>query len=660
MNPRRLAFLLILVSAALLFRPSLPATSGDEWQPIDPADLKMTSEPKAPGAPAIYLYRQVDRKDTGRANTEYNYVRIKIFNEEGRKYANIEIPYQRERTSISGLRARTIHSDGSIVNFDGKTFDKMVYKTKTQKYLAKTFTMPDVQPGSIIEYHYNIDMEDNFIFNSHWILSEELFTRLANFSLKPYERWYLRWSWPVGLPAGAEPPKQDTGTPDHLVRMSAHDIPAFVEEDFMPPPDELKFRVDFVYSEGGFEENPDKFWKSYTKKKYDEVESYSDKRKAMEQAVSTIVSPGDNQEAKLRKIYTRCQQIRNLSYEPRKTGQEAKRELVVNKNVEDIWKNGYAYGWYVDWLFLGLARAAGFEAYPVIVSSRNEYFFRPNVMNSSELNANVVLVLLDGKERYFDPGNAYAPFGILPWFESGVPGRKLTRDGGVWVTTDFSSSSDSQIRRKAELKLSPEGALEGKVTVTYTGLQSLYIRWEGANQDDAARKKLLEDQLKENIPVAADIELKNQPEWNGSDAPFVADYAVKIDGWVSSAGRKAILPVGLFSVPEKHLFEHSDRTLPVYFRYYYSKDDDIFIELPPGWKTSSIPPAENKDAKAAVYTLNVADDKNLVRIHRTLHSNLYMVPKEKYPALRTFFQLVRTCDDEQIVLEPGAASANAN
>ncbi len=601
MKLRRLAFLLILVAAALLFRPFLPTTSGDDWLPIDPADLKMTSEPKAPGAPAIYLYRQVDRKDATRAATEYNYVRIKVFNEEGRKYANVEIPYQRERTTISNLKARTIHSDGTIINFDGKTFDKMVYKTKTRKYLAKTFTMPDVQPGSIIEYHYNIDLEDNFIFNSHWILSGELFTKKANFSLKPFERWYLRWSWPVGLPTGAEPPKQDLGTPDHMVRMSVHDIPAFVEEEFMPPADELKFRVDFVYSQDGFEDNPDKFWKNYTKKKYDEVESYSDKRKAMEQAVSTIISPGDSQETKLRKIYTHCQQIRNLSYEPRKTGQEAKRELAVNKNVEDIWKNGYAYGWYVDWLF-----------------------------------------------------------GILPWFESGVPGRKLTRDGGVWVTTDFSSSTDSQIRRKADLKLSPEGTLEGKVTVTYTGLQSLYIRAEGANEDDTARKKLLEDQLKENIPAAADIEVKNQPEWQGSDTPFVVDYDVKIDGWGSTAGRKVILPVGLFSVPEKHLFEHSDRTLPVYFRYYYSKDDDIAIEVPAGWKTASVPAAENKDAKAALYTLNVAGDKNSVRIHRTLRSDLFMVPKETYLALRSFFQIVRTCDDEQIVLEPGAAAANAN
>ena len=53
----------------------------------------MTGEPKAPGAPAVILYRQVDRDDSSvRTPHEYNYVREKIFTEEGRKYANVEIP----------------------------------------------------------------------------------------------------------------------------------------------------------------------------------------------------------------------------------------------------------------------------------------------------------------------------------------------------------------------------------------------------------------------------------------------------------------------------------------------------------------------------------------------------------------------------------------
>jgi hypothetical protein len=116
---RTLPFLLLAAVCVLSFpRKRIEA---DDWLPIDPADLKMTSEPKAPGAPAIYLYRQVDRKDLGHANTEFNYVRIKILTDEGRdKYGNVEIPMWKGVMGASTIRARTIHPDGSVVNFDGK------------------------------------------------------------------------------------------------------------------------------------------------------------------------------------------------------------------------------------------------------------------------------------------------------------------------------------------------------------------------------------------------------------------------------------------------------------------------------------------------------------------------------------------------------------
>jgi len=52
------------------------------------------------------------------------------------------------------VRARTIKPDGSSVNFEGKVLDKTIVKGRGVKYHAKTFTLPDVQVGGIIEYYY--------------------------------------------------------------------------------------------------------------------------------------------------------------------------------------------------------------------------------------------------------------------------------------------------------------------------------------------------------------------------------------------------------------------------------------------------------------------------------------------------------------------------
>src|SRR5262249_12855957 len=270
-------------------------------------------------------------------------------------------------------------------------------------------TLSDVQPGSIIEYRYVLDFAEGGLYTSHWVLSEELFTRLGKFSLKPYAQQALAWNWPNGLPPGTSPPAKQGSS----IALEAHNIPAFQVEDDMPPEDAVRFVVDFVYSDQ-FEKDSNEFWKKRGKKLNDVVEEFVGKRKAMEQAVGQIVAAGDSPQTKAEKIYARVQQLRNLSYETEKTEQEQKRMKEVN-NVEDVWKRGYANGAQLTWLYLGLARAAGLEAYPVVASARSEGFFNPAIMRASDLNANVVLLKLDGKDVYCDPGAAFTPFGLLPW-----------------------------------------------------------------------------------------------------------------------------------------------------------------------------------------------------------------------------------------------------
>jgi hypothetical protein len=483
---------LLLLPLLFFIRPK-PVTASDEWQPISPEDLKMTTLPEAPGAPAVYLYRQVDRNDTNRASTEYNYVRVKILTEEGRKYANIEIPFEKQ-IHVSNVRARTIRPDGTIANFDGKVYENTIVKSRTLKFLAKTFTLPDVQIGSIIEYHFNYDFEDNYIFNSYWTISDELFTKRAKFTLKPYtrEQWTVQWSWPAGLPAGTQPPKEEQ---DGVVRMTSDNIPAFQIEDYMPPENELKFRVVFRYFQERPESDVDKYWKKFGKTANEEAENFVGKHKAMEQAAAAIVAPADSPEVKLHKIYARTQQVRNLSYETDKSEQENKRDKIKEiKNVEVMWKNGYGTGVEITWLFLALARAAGFEASPCWVSARNNYFFRKERMNGRELNTNVVLVRLNGKDMYFDPGAAFTPFAMLPWSETAVAGLKLDKDGGAWIQTSLPVSADSRTERIGDLRLTIDGTLEGKLTFSFTGLEALSRRVEERNEDDAARKKFLEEQ----------------------------------------------------------------------------------------------------------------------------------------------------------------------
>ena len=651
---RRILPLFAITTVLLAGVSQIRTASADEWQPISPEELKMTSVPEAPGASAVILYRQVDRDDSARMGNQYNYVRIKILTEEGRKYGDVEIPFFKEQGTIHGLKARTIRPDGTIANFEGKAFDKTIVKAKGLKYLAKTFTLPDVQVGSIIEYHYTIDLQEGLIFDSHWILSDELFTKHAKFSLKAYPDFMLRWSWPAGLPAGTPPPKDERG----VIRMETQNVPAFQIEDYMPPENELKMRVDFAYSERDVEKEPEKFWKNEGKKLNGKVESFIGKRKALELVVAQVVSASDSAEEKLRKLYARAQQVRNTSFEIERTEQEQKREKEKEvNNVEDLLKQGRGNARQINWLFVGLARTAGFEANSVVISSRREYFFKPVMMNASQLNGDVVVVKLDGKDFYCDPGSKFAPFGLMPWEETFVKGLRLDKDGGTWVDTSMPQSSQSKIERKADLKLNEDGSLSGTLTITFSGLEALSRRNDWRDQDETARKKFLEDQVREYIPVGIDVELKNKPEWSVAAPTLVAVYDLKVPGWASAAGRRALLPFGLFSATEKQLFDHTNRVHPLYFEYPFQKEDEVTIQLPLGWQVSSVPKDLNQDAKAAVYVRKVQDDKGTLHLRRVLRSELLMVEAKYYRALRAFFQNVRTGDEEQIIVQPMAARA---
>src|SRR5260370_25067144 len=276
--------------------------------------------------------------------------------------------------------------------------------------------------------------------------------------------------------------------------MEASNIPAFQAEEFMQPPNELKSRVDFTYEFGRPEDDPDQFWKRIGKSRNDQLETFVGKRKVMEEAVAQLTSPTEPQELKLRKIYDRVQQLRNTSFELQKTQQEQKREKEkFDENVGDVWKRGYGNKWQLDWLFLGLVRAAGFEAYGCWVSSRAEYFFRPKTMEGGHLNETAALVKLNGKDLYFNPRAEFAPFGLLNWSETGTPGMRLDKDGGTWIQTTLPESSESRIERKAKLKLSDTGDLEAKLTLTYTSLEAMYHRLDVRHSCQITRNKFLED-----------------------------------------------------------------------------------------------------------------------------------------------------------------------
>jgi len=147
---------LVFLFYALLGIPSA-ARADNAWLPVSPDDLALKDNPASPGADAMVLYRksEVSAEQLGvDGDSDEEYVRIKIFTQAGTKYGDVEVEFLNNQLDVKDLDGRTILPDGTILKFEGKVLEKEIQKRNGLKSLAKTITLPGVQPGCIIEYRY--------------------------------------------------------------------------------------------------------------------------------------------------------------------------------------------------------------------------------------------------------------------------------------------------------------------------------------------------------------------------------------------------------------------------------------------------------------------------------------------------------------------------
>ncbi len=642
-------FLTLLVG--ILLGQNCPVRAADDWLPVTQEDLKMKDYAPSPGSHAVLLYREVRTDDVN--SVENNYIRIKILTEEGKKYASVELPYYRNFNRIGDIKARTIRPDGTILKFDGDVFEKTLIKARGAKIQAKTFSLPDIQVGSIIEYRYT-SRWDLYATNSpKWLIQHELPTKAAKFWFKPFQQAIVSYVT-FRLPAS----KKVDQNRDSSFSLEMQEIPAFKQESHMPPEEEVQTRVEFFYFAQN-PETPEKFWKRVGQELHQGAEDYIGNRGGIKQAAAQLVALTDEPEVKLRKIYAHVQGLRNLSYERSKTEKELKQEGIKdNNNIEDVWKRNYGWRRQLTYLFVGLARAAGFESSVIFVSERDVQFFSDRILNSSQLDGAVAMVKVGAEEKYFDPGTPNCPYGQLNWLRTGVRGLRPNKDGGQFIITPQPASTDAVATRKGVFKLDEEGNLKGTLELTLTGLEALTHRLETMDSDEAGRRKDLEDEIKAALPASAVVKLGKITGWTGHDQPLAAEVSVEIQGFATPAGRRLLLPTNIYQAQESNPFPQSERIHPVYFRHPFRELDEMTYELPAGFKATNLPaPTTQREAFGGYQVIRAAEG-NRVTVKRTLIVEGILFPLEYYNALRSFFSKVRAHDEEQVVLQLAAAAGN--
>lgn len=648
-----------LLLSCLLLLPWICFGQNQDWREITAQDREMKEAPGDPGASAVQLFFADYRDDDVRY--QFIYHRIKILTEEGKKFANIEIPLF-PWYHFDGVKARTIHPDGSIVEFTGKPFEKVLAKTRDLKFLAQTLTMPDVTVGSIIEYKYKYSWE-RFTFDTTWEIQHDLFTVKEHFWLQGHTKQLQTSGYLMGLGTrlayvvyGNVPPPHRTKS--GAIELEVENEPAFKSEEYAPPVADLKPIVRFFY--GGKELiSAEAFWQEFGRSKFDESERFIGNRDSIRTAASAAINSETDPEKKLHKLYARAQATRNLSFERRRTKQEDKKEeLKPNENAGDVLDRGYGTHNDIARFFVALARAAGFDAQVVRAPNRKEFFFKPSYLVASQLASELAVVKLNGNDLFLDPGTEFCPFGLVRWIHTSDKGLRLDKSGGTFVVVPPATSDKSQLRRIANVELGSDGSLKGSLDVEMKGNDALEHRLWALQEDEAGRRKGLEDEAKEWLPEGAIATVDNVQGWESTEEPLQVRYKIEVPSFASMAGKRLLIPAALFRTTKQRLaFQHTERKYAVYFPFAYNEMDNVILQVPEGYTAESVPVAQDVKLPSTRFVTARSFANNQFVSKRALVVNGIIFRVSEYPELKGFFDKVQGADEEQLVLQNAAVSA---
>jgi hypothetical protein len=643
------------VVAAALCLMALPSWGQKQaWLPLTQQDWEINSVPGNPGAPAILLYyAQHINDDEPNNEGEYIYQRIKVLNEQGKKYGNVEIRLA-PGFALADLKARTIHPDGKITELAAKPYEKIIAGGKGFRYLAKTFTMPEVTVGSILEYRYRLNYPPDELPMHEWIVQHELYAVKEEFSIRKYTGAIHGIEGPVSLALFKDLPKDAAvrGKGDGFILEMAN-VPAFEAEPHMPPPEDFMYRVTMAY--GGNElGSAERFWQAAGRRWYNEAEHFMGDSGAIRVAAAAAVGQEVDRERRLRQLYTRAQHIRNLTFERERGEEELKKEnLKTNQNVTEVLERGYGSHADINRLFVALARAAGFEASLLRSGDRSRRIFDRNVLNTEQLDGEIAAVKLSATVLYLDPGTRFCPFGLLRWFRTSTKALKLDKSGGTFVDIPGAAYYQAVISRTAEMTLDNDGTLRGGLTVRYDGSEALERRLEALETDDAGKTKALEDDVLEWLPRGAAVRLVESEGWEETNRPLEARFKAVVPGYASLAGKRLLAPVYLFETPQKDAFEQQDRKYPVYFPFAFGEEDHVSLRVPAGAVLESLPPPQGATIGYAAYSRSSRLDGAQLTTDRVLKVNGIYFPPKQYAEIKAFFGKVQAGDEQQMVLDLG-------
>ena len=299
----------------------------------------------------------------------------------------------------------------------------------------------------------------------------------------------------------------------------------------------------------------------------------------------------------------------------------------------------------INLMLTAMLRYAGFEANPVIISTRSHgiaLFPSKSAFNYviSGLELNNQILLMDATHKYSLPN--ILPTRDLNWF------GRIVRKNGSSTEIDLMPKSNSKDIVSIMANINANGEVSGKIRDQYFDYNALIFR---QIYNNIAKDSYIEKLEKEHQGLEiGEYEVQNSTDLS---KPIVENYSFTTTNSVEIIGDKMYLSPFLFLAKTENPFKQEKREYPIDFSYPYQDKFNISLSIPEGYVVEVLPAQKvvSMPDELANFKYNITNNGNQIQLLYTLDVNQAIISSEVYEELKAFYKEMINKQTEKIVLK---------
>lgn len=620
---------------------------------ITAADLSINTCSYEPNADAIVIFNvgksSFERVDNGFDVIFKSLTRIKILNEAGIRHAQVEIPYYRQGEiyeQISNIKARTYTVENGIVTGISELDLKTCYdEDLKENWKVKKFALPNVKTGSIIEYTYDLRSQYHFNFRDwefQWdipVLYSEYEARLIPF----YEySWLVQGTQKLDVYENYEDkgqlPRQFSNIEyrDMVYRFALKNIPSFKDEEYITSKSDYILKIDFQLSgvtyPDGTKQNIMTTWPELIKDylKQEDFGKYISKSEKLAQKMIVADSLLGKSTINIAKYIVR-------STKEKFTWNGYNRQF-ANLSPSDLIKEKTGNSADINLWMIGALRAAGIEAYPVILSTRSHGKILSDYPFSSAFNYVVACAYVDDKAIWLDATDLYCPFTKIPIHCMNDKGLIVDKEKMAWLDLKYNKMS---IKNYIITIDSIDSHQKVTILTTATDYEAIDLR-----NKYATNLPRLKDHLKDKL---YEIDESSVTVRNATDTekPFIYNFSFKTS--TEKINDKLYISPFFAEVITSNPFKQKTRTYPIDFTFPFRTTYIATISIPAGYKVDYLPENMILDDELFNLEYTVTQSEGVLNIFFSYSAKQALYGSDKYSRVKAHYNRVVTKGNEKIV-----------